>query len=48
MGLEKYLLSYNATPLLLSTGPEQRRKLFTDAFGDDLDEMDKKFVALLQ
>ena len=47
-GLEKFLMSYNALQPLRPIGPEQARKLFTDAFGEKLDDLDKKFQAYLK
>jgi hypothetical protein len=47
-GMEKYLMTYAAHATLRPVDAEERRKLFTDAFGDDWAELDKKFVAYLK
>ena len=46
--VEKFLMSYNALQPGRRIGPEQARKLFTDAFGDKLDDLDKKFQSYLK
>jgi hypothetical protein len=42
-GLEKYLIAYNNLPVGRQVSTEQRRKLFTDAFGDDIPNLDRRF-----
>jgi hypothetical protein len=47
-GMEKYLLSYLARPRLRQATAEERKQLFTAAFGDNLEELDKKFTAYIK
>jgi hypothetical protein len=44
-GLENYLLAYKSLPILRAVLPEQRLRLFTDAFGSDLPTLQKNFTA---
>jgi hypothetical protein len=47
-GMEKYLLAYKNHAPLRTIRPDERKALFTKAFGDDLDGLNKKFVAYLK
>ena len=47
-GMEKYLLAYQTVPPVAQVPADQRRKLFTDAFGDDFATLDKKFTTYLK
>jgi hypothetical protein len=47
-GMEKYLLAYRGLPALREIVAVQRRKLFTDSFGDDVPELERKFIAYLK
>jgi len=47
-GTEKYLLAYKAHAPLRQIGAEERKTLFIKAFGDDLEGLNKKFVAYVK
>jgi hypothetical protein len=47
-GLEKYLISYNNLPVGRQIPNTLRRKLFTDAFGDDIPNLERRFVNYLK
>ena len=44
-GMEQYLLAYKTHAPFRRIGADERRVLFTRAFGGDLDELNKKFLA---
>ncbi len=43
-GMEKYLLAYKNHPPFRRIDADERKVIFTQAFGDDLDDLNKKFV----
>ena len=47
-GMEDYLLAYKNHRILRRIGPEERRTMFTKAFGADLDALNRKFVDYLK
>jgi hypothetical protein len=47
-GLEQYLIAYNNLPVGRQIPNAQRRKLFTDAFGDDIPNLERRFVNYLK
>jgi hypothetical protein len=47
-GLEKYLIAYNNIPVGRQVPNTQRRQLFTDAFGDDIPGLERRFVNYLK
>ena len=47
-GTEKFLLAYQTRLPGRAISPDERRKIFTDSFGDDFETLDKKFQAYLK
>ena len=43
-GMENYLLAQQKLPILRALSPEKRLQLFTDAFGDNIPELQKNFT----
>lgn len=48
LGMEKYLAAYNNEKALTQLPPTEQRKLFTEAFGPDLQALDNQFKAYLR
>ena len=46
--LEKYLLGFQAAPVGVELSAEKRRRLFTDAFGEDVTLFEKKWLEYLK
>ena len=47
-GTEKYLLAYKTHAPMRQIGAEERKAMFTKAFGEDLEGLNKKFVAYVK
>jgi hypothetical protein len=47
-GMEKYLLAYKAHAPLRQIMADERKVIFVKAFGEDLDGLNKKFMAYLK
>jgi len=47
-GMEDYLLAFLSHAPQRAIGPEERTRMFTKAFGRDIGELEKKFVAYVK
>ena len=47
-GMEKYILAYKAQPVGRRIEADERVQLFKEAFGEDLEGLNKKFMAYMK